>query len=272
MSGFFSFTESSNTFQEFSLNHIIPLLFIIIGVILIYLNRERIRNSKYEKQIRYSLAVLAILTEVSFQVWQMAYGRWSFYDSLPLHLCRLTNYLGIYIMFTKNNKVFHIAYFWSLAGVVSILFPDILHGPDRYRYYHFMLSHILFFFNFMYLLFVVELKLDFKAFIKSFITLFVLATVIVIPINNIFGMNYMYLLEAKDTPFSIFEGYGYFVYAAGCIGLTSIVMVIWYIPIHFYNKRKLWRSVNEFFSDDVGIQLVPFDLYCLCCIKKTKKC
>ncbi|AIO19184.1 Integral membrane protein [Candidatus Izimaplasma bacterium HR1] len=238
MSGFFSFMESSNTFQEFSLNHIIPLLLIVVGVVLIYLNRERIRNSKYEKQIRYGLAILAILTEVSFQVWQMLHGRWNFYDSLPLHLCRLTNYLGIYIMFTKNNKVFEIAYFWCLAGVVSILFPDILHGPDRFRYYHFMVSHILFFFNFLYLLFVSELRLSFKSYKKSLIALFLLATVIIIPINNIFGMNYMFLLEANDTPFSIFEGYGYFIYLVGCIGLTGIVMTLWYLPIYFYNKSK----------------------------------
>lgn len=238
MSGFFSYTESSNTFQEFSLNHIIPLLFIVIGVLVIYFNRQKIRNSKHEKTIRYSIAVIAIITEVSFQIWQMIHGRWNFYDSLPLHLCRLTNYLGIYIMFTKSNKVFEIAYFWSLSGVVSILFPDILHGADRFRYYHFMISHILFFYMFMYLLFVSKLKLNFKSWKKSFISLFLLATVIIIPINNIFDMNYMYLLEPGETPFSIFYGGSYLLYVSGCIGLTIVVISLWYVPIHFYNKKN----------------------------------
>ena len=237
MNEFFSFSESANMFQTFSLNHIIPMLIIVVGVILIYVNRERLRNSKYEKHIRYSIAVIAILTEVSFQVWQGAHGTWNFVESLPLHLCRLTNYLGIYIMFTKNNRVFDIAYFWSLAGVVSILFPDILHGPDRFRYYHFMISHILFFFMYMYLLFVNELKLSFTSWKKSFVTLFLLATVIIIPVNNIFDMNYMYLLYPGDTPFSIFYGGSYLIYIIGCIGLTMIVITLWYIPIYFYNKK-----------------------------------
>ena len=237
MSGFFAYEPGTNQFSEFSLNHIIPMLLIIIGVVFLYIYRERIRNSKHEKTIRYSLAGLAIATEVSFQVWQMIHGRWDFAESLPLHLCRLTNYLGIYIMFTKDNRVFEIAYFWSLAGVVSVLFPDILHGPDRYRYYHFMLSHILFFINFMYLLFVSDLSLTFRSFKKSFITLFLLATVIVIPINNIFQVNYMYLLYPADTPFSVFEGNGYFLYLVGCIGLVMVVITLWYLPIHFYNKR-----------------------------------
>lgn len=240
MSDFFSFTENpSNLFEVFSLNHIIPLLSIIIGVYLIYHFRFKLRDYRHEKWIRYGIAILAILLEVSFQVWQMAHGKWDFAESLPLHLCRLTSYLGIFIMFSKNKKVFEIAYFWSLAGVVSILFPDILHGPDRYRYYHFMMSHILFFYMYMYLLFVLDFRLTFQSFKKSFIALFVLAVFIIIPINNIFGMNYMYLLEPGDTPFTIFWGYGYAVYLIGCIGLTMIVITVWYLPIHFYNKYRL---------------------------------
>jgi hypothetical integral membrane protein (TIGR02206 family) len=237
MNDFFAFTEGPITFQTFSLNHLIPLLSIIIGVFLIYRYRYALRNYPYERRVRYGIAILAIVVEVSFQVWQMAHGKWDFADSLPLHLCRLTNYLGIYIMFSKNNKVFDIAYFWSLAGIVSILFPDIPHGPDRFRYYHFMISHILFFYMYMYLLFVVGLKLTFTSFKKSFITLFVLAVGIIIPINNLFDVNYMYLLEPAGTPFEIFYGGSYFLYLVGCIGLVMIVITVWYIPIHFYNKH-----------------------------------
>ncbi|QMS85799.1 TIGR02206 family membrane protein [Candidatus Xianfuyuplasma coldseepsis] len=239
MSDFFTFTENpDNTFTVFGWNHIIPLLAIIVGVYLIYHYRYELRNYKYERRVRYGIAIFAILLEVSFQLWQMFHGQWDFADSLPLHLCRLTSYLGIYIMFSKNTKVFEIAYFWSLAGVVSILFPDILHGADRYRYYHFMMSHILFFYMYMYLLFVLDFRLTFKSFKKSFITLFVLAVGIIIPINNIFNMNYMYLLEPGDTPFTIFEGHGYLLYVIGCIGLTMVVITLWYLPIHFYNRYR----------------------------------
>lgn len=238
MNEFFSFVPGDLVFKEFSLNHLIPLLIIVLGVVIIYVNRLRLRNNKYEKHIRYGLAIIAIALEVSFQVWQAVHGRWNFYDSLPLHLCRLTNYLGIIVMFTKNQKIFDIAYFWSLAGVVSVLFPDILHGPDRYRYYHFQLSHMLFFWNFMYLLFVVDLRLTFQSWLKSFITLFLLVVVIIIPINNLFNMNYMFLLEPAGTPFEIFYGGSYLLYLIGCIGLTIVVMVVWYLPIHFYNKYR----------------------------------
>lgn len=237
---FFAFEPSTSIqFQTFSLNHLIPLLAIVVGVYLIYHYKDALQTFRYEKWVRYGIAILAIILELSFQIWQMVHGEWIFAESLPLHLCRLTTYLGIFIMFTKNNKVFDIAYFWSLSGVVSILFPDILHGPDRYRYYHFVISHILFFYMYMYLLFVNRLELTFTSFKKSFITLFALAVLIIIPINNLFDMNYMYLLEPGDRPFTIFYGGSYFLYLVGCIGLVMIVITLWYVPIHYYNKYRL---------------------------------
>ncbi len=239
MSDFFSYSVNpANQFEVFSLNHLIPLLAIVVGVYLIYRYREQLRNYKHEKWVRYGIATFAIALEVSFQLWQVFHGVWDFADSLPLHLCRLTSYLGIYTMFTKNTKVFEIAYFWSLAGVVSILFPDILYGPDRYRYYHFMASHILFFYMYMYMLFVLGFKLTFQSFKKSFIALFILAVFFIIPIDNLFHINYMYLLEPGDTPFTLFWGHGYTLYLMGCIGLTMIVITVWYLPIHFYNKSR----------------------------------
>ena len=237
MTDFFAYSYDIE-FQPFSFNHLIPLALIVIGVLLIFFFRQKLRVSKHEKTIRYSLAILAIVIELSFQGWQLYHSTWDFAESLPLHLCRLTNYLAIFAMLSKNKKVFEIAYFWSLAGVVSIMFPDILHGPDRFRYYHFMSSHILFFYMYMYMLFVLQFELTFKSFKKSVVVLAGLVTLIIIPVNNIFNMNYMYLLEPGDTPFEIFWGNGYFVYLISCISLVGVVMVIWYLPIHFYNRNK----------------------------------
>ena len=239
MSAFFDYEHNPlNQFEPFSLNHIIPLVLIVVGVYLIYFFRERLVKPNNEKTIRYSIAIFAIFLEVTFQGWQIYYGVWDLADSLPLHLCRLTSYLGIIAMLTKNHKIFQIAYFWSLGGVVSIMFPDILHGPDRYRYYHFMMYHILFFYMYMYMFFVLKFELTFKSFLRSCLYLFLLVLIVIIPVNTIFNMNYMYLLYPADTPFSIFKELNYFWYLVGCISMTAVILSVWYLPIHFYNKRK----------------------------------
>ncbi len=239
MSEFFNYLPNpNNQFTPFSLNHLIPLILIAVGVYLIYYYRNKIANNSSEKTIRYSIAIIAILLEVAFQTWQVHHGVWDFADSLPLHMCRLTNYLGILAMLTKSYKIFEVAYFWSLGGVVSIIFPDIFHGPDRFRYYHFMAYHILFFYMYMYMLFVLNFKLTFRSFKKSYLILLTLVLLVIIPINNIFDVNYMFLLYPEETPFSVFEGRGYLLYLVGCFSLTTVIMVLWYLPIHFYNRRS----------------------------------
>ena len=92
---------------------------------------------------------------------------------------------------------------------------------------------------YMYMLFVLDFRLTFRSFKKSFVALFIVAVFLIIPINNIFNMNYMYLLNPGDTPFTIFWGSSYFLYLVGCIGLVMIVITLWYVPIHFYNKVRL---------------------------------
>ena len=119
-----------------------------------------------------------------------------------------------------------------------MLFPDILFGPDRFRYYQFLLSHMNFFFMFMYMLFVHKYIPTFSSFKKSFVLLLGLVLIVIIPINFWWNANYMYLRTPGGTPFGIFYGHGYFLYALGCILLAMLVMIIYYLPIHFYNKIK----------------------------------
>lgn len=233
---FFS-DEVGIEFTSFGIWHIIPICLVILGVVLIYLNRSTLRKCKNEKWIRYTFAFLAIIMEVSLHLWKALNGNWHFPDSLPVGLCAFSMMLGVYVMFTKSYKVFEVAYFWAIGGVVSVLFPDILYGPDRLRYYLFLLSHMNFFFMYMYILFVHKYVPTFRSFKKSFIILLILVLVVIIPVNFLVDANYMYLRTGGDTPFSIFEGHGYFLYATGCIGLAMIVMTLYYLPIHIYNKQ-----------------------------------
>jgi hypothetical integral membrane protein (TIGR02206 family) len=236
MEAFFSHTIGIE-FKEWGIYHLIPLLLIIVGVFLIYYFRKEIRDSKNEKYFRYAIGTIGILTEISLQIWKASEGQYVL-DDLPIGICAFSMFMAIYIMFTKSFKVYEIAYFWAIGGVVSILFPDILYGPDRFRYYEYVIGHVSFFFMIMYMLFVHDYIPTFKSFKKSFLLLFAVVVVFIIPVNNIFDTNFMYLLEPGDTPFEIFWGHGYFLYLLGSIVLSMIVIYIWYLPIVLYTKYK----------------------------------
>lgn len=226
-------------FEEYGLWHILPLAVITIGVILIYIFRKQLREYKHEKYVRYGIAIFAIIMEISLHVWKIANGIWHFPESMPIGLCAFSLFMSVYVLFTKSWKVFEIAYFWSLGGLISVLFPDILFGPDRFRYYQFLLAHMIFFWSFMYMMFVHNYIPNNKSFWKSFWLLLGLVLIVIIPLNFSWGANYMYLFEPGDTPFGIFAGHGYFLYATGCIILAMICITLWYSPIW------IWRKINK---------------------------
>ena len=232
---FFS-DEVGIQFQEYGIWHLLPLVVIVLGVLLIFLFRKQLRESKHEKIYRYILAGIAIVMEVGLHVWYIANGKWVFPDSMPIGLCAFSLFMSIYVLFTKSWKVFEIAYFWSLGGLISVLFPDIPFGPDRFRYYQFLLAHMVFFWSFMYMMFVHGFIPTNKSFGKSFWLLLAMVLIVIIPLNFAWDANYMYLATPGDTPFGIFAGHGYLFYATGCIILAMIVITVWYSPIWLYHQ------------------------------------
>ncbi|MCK5388006.1 MAG: TIGR02206 family membrane protein [Candidatus Izimaplasma sp.] len=237
MTGFFGDTVGIE-FVTWGIYHWIPLFLVVTGVIVIYLLKDKIKASGYDKRIRYTLGTLGIISELSLHLWIILNGNWTIQHNLPIGVCAFSMYLGIYIMFTKNWKVFEIGYFWAIGGVLSVVFPDILYGPDNFRYYNFLFLHMIFFFMYMYMMFVHDYVPTFKSFKKSFLLLLAIVLVFIVPVNLIFGTNFMYLLEPGDTPFVIFANPSYPLYLIGCILLSMAGMALWYSPVAIYNKIK----------------------------------
>ena len=76
-------------FRNFTLAHFLPILLMIAVIVLIYVFRDRIRNSKHEKNLRLALALIMIITEMSY-FWRLV-GVPSLganpQDHLPITLC-----------------------------------------------------------------------------------------------------------------------------------------------------------------------------------------
>lgn len=142
---------------------------------------------------------------------------------------RFTLYLGMFSLFFKNKTGFEIGYFWTAGALASVLFPDIAYSYDRFRFYQFMIGHMFFFFMYIYMIFVYQWYPTWKSWRKSVIVLLSI-TGLMILLSNLTGENLMFMLNADGTPFSIFEGNGYFVYLVGVIGLSFILVTLWYLP------------------------------------------
>lgn len=243
MKTFFGSTQGLE-FVEFGIVHFILLFLIVFGSFMIYKFKNQIRTFKYEKQLRYTLASVAILWEVALYIWVSVNIGWDWAHDLPiLSLCGLALIIAIIAMFKKNYFLFEIGYFWAIGGLISVLFPDITYSLDRFRFYQFMFGHMLFFYMYMYLLFVHDFIPTFKSYKKSAAILFVYCMVMLIP-NALWGTNALFLKESDGTPFEVFEGGPYIVYLVLVVVSAAVVLYLWYLLVRLYEK-KVYVNLNK---------------------------
>lgn len=244
MKAFFS-ADVNVMFEPYGVWHLLILGIVFVAVLMLFLFRKTIRASRHETVIRMTFGVMGILFEVSLHLWSLFNGIWTYQDNFPLAICFFSLAMGVYVMFTKSRSVFEIGYYWAIGGFVSLLFPDIPFGPDRFRFYQFLLSHMLFFLMFMYMLFVHRYRPTGRGFIKSFLWLFVISYGIILPIDWLTNANFLFFVTPDGTPFEIVWGYGYPLYLVGIFFFTLGVLLVWYAPIHLLNMIERKRLVSD---------------------------
>ena len=193
-------------FTNFSLAHFLPIL-VMVGVILaIRQFRDKIRNYEKEKNLRYILAFLLILSEMSYY-WRLvaipSLGP-NPVDHLPITVCGWVVVFSSYMLIGKTQSLFDICYFWLFSGsVFALLTPTVISytGPTRFRYYQFWLEHTLGYVAVFYMIFVHGMRPTVKSAIRAYIALIVLA-VIAYFTNQLIGpgANYLFMARPEDTP------------------------------------------------------------------------
>ncbi len=196
-------------FHNFSFAHILPILVMIGIIFLIYKKRDQIRNSKYEKNIAFTLAFFAIVCEMSYY-WRLV-GITELNpnpeDHLPITICGWVAVFVSFLVVTKNQTLFDICYFWVFAGTIfALITPTVITytGPTRFRYYQFWVAHTIGYISIFYMIFVHKMRPTFKSLIKSFCTLFVLAGIALVA-NYVIGgkSNYLFLATTEEGADSI---------------------------------------------------------------------
>lgn len=231
-------------FSNFGLAHFIPIL-IMLGVIFAIRHyREGIRNWKGEKKLRYVLAFLLILSEMSYY-WRLVaipeLGP-NPVDHLPITVCGWAVVFASYMLLGKSQTLFDISYFWLLCGsVFALITPTVISytGPTRFRYYQFWLEHTLGYVAIFYMIFVHKMRPTIKSAIKAYVALAVLA-VIAFFANQMIGpgANYLFMAKPEDTP-SILDilppnfALRLFIMAAAITALY----VLAYLPWYFIDKK-----------------------------------
>ena len=205
--GFFGYSTKQDFFMG-SIWHILPIVLMIIVIILIYKYREKIKNYKYETSVRFILAFVMMIIEMTF-FWRLLYvGNQGEADTmltyLPFQMCQWGLIICVFTITSMNKKLFSINYYITLLfATIALIYPLVIKnaGPRYYRYYQFWLEHTLPIISVFYLMFVHGMKPEKKGILYTFFVTVPLTIVALIANNKIEGARYLYLtLDVKVLP------------------------------------------------------------------------
>lgn len=193
-------------FCNFSFAHFAPIL-IMIGLILaMWKFQDQIRGFKNEKNLRYVLAFLLIISEMSYYWRLIAVPALepNPVDHLPITVCGWVVVFASYMVIGKSQTLFDLCYFWLFSGsIFALLTPTVITftGPTRFRYYQFWLEHTLGYIAVFYMIFVHKMRPTIKSAIKAYGALWALAAVAYYA-NRLIGpgANYLFMARPEDTP------------------------------------------------------------------------
>lgn len=223
--------------------HIAAIVFFITALVLTIIFRKRLRESKYEKTLRYTLITLVIIFEVLYKYWFISTKQGRVVDdALSLDLCAITLYLGCFLMGMKKQWMFSICYFYSLGAMFSMMIPDMGgFGPNHFRYYHFFYIHTFIICTPIYFIVVHDYKIRFKDYLLGLGSIFPIG-LFVMGVDFLTKTNYMFLREKPNlaSPLDLFGEWPN--YIIGMAIMVVVFMTLWYLPWFFINRRKKKRE------------------------------
>jgi hypothetical integral membrane protein (TIGR02206 family) len=142
MSDFFSLNYSGAPFELFGPAHLVALVVVVALNLAIVAYRWRFTTGQ-RRGLRYTLAVVLLINESLWHLWNWTTGQWTIQTMLPLHLCSLLVFLSAYLLVTRSYAIYEFVYFLGIAGASqALLTPDAgVYGFPHFRFFQVIISH-----------------------------------------------------------------------------------------------------------------------------------
>jgi hypothetical integral membrane protein (TIGR02206 family) len=237
MDQFFARDFSGDPFVMFGAPHLVVL--VILLAVSLYLPQLRGRSQAI-KNVRYGLAMMLLLNELAWHIWNAAVGQWNLQTMLPLHLCSVLVWTGAAMLLTENYRIYEFMYFMGIGGAVqAVLTPDLgLYGFPHFRFFQTFISHGGIIVAALFMTVVVGLRPTWRSILRVFVVMNVYFAIVFV-INSILGSNYLFIMRPPDTP-SLIDSLGPWPwYLIPLQGIGLLTCFILYIP---FALKDWWAS------------------------------
>ena len=206
--GFFGYAPQKD-FHYYSLAHFLPIILLGVAIYLTYRFRDKIRTSKHEENIRFTLGAVCIFAELTYFLRLLYVGAGAsgnqLINYLPIEVCQWMAIISGFMIMKKSKNMFDICYYVCLTlGVMPLIMPAVIEttGPGYFRYYQFWAEHLTPIYCVFYMMFVHKMQPDYKKIYKPFALLAVM-TCIAIPANMLIPNGDFMFLQGEPAGDSI---------------------------------------------------------------------
>ncbi|MBN1560897.1 TIGR02206 family membrane protein [candidate division KSB1 bacterium] len=225
------------SFELFQMPHLMALAVVLLFTSFVIFLRWR-QNQILNDTFRTSLAVLLILQEISYHLWNIYIDEWTLQKMLPLHLCSAFVWLSAVMLITRSRSIYEFSFFLGTAGALqALLTPDIAdYGFPHYRFFHVFISHGAIIIAAVYMTIVEGYRPTWRSMRRVFLWLNVYA-VFVYLINMLIGSNYMYVTHKPETA-SLLDVLGPWpIYILAGEAMALVMFLLLYLPFALSDRR-----------------------------------
>ena len=226
--------EIIESFSPFWWQCMITVTIVIVVIVRLPLHWKSIKRRNYD----YLIACILIINTIAENIYNYQTGFWNLQQSLPVHLCSITNILCIILLFNYKQWIAELVFYWGLAGGIhSLLTPEFTAGMEGYNFYSYFISHG----GLILVVAYIIIHYEFIPRPKSWLWTLGYTQIVVIGvwiINYLVNANYMFLSQKPivNNPFIIGE-WPYYIIILEAVALFHFV--IFYLPFYLFQKRKL---------------------------------
>ncbi|EMA6344174.1 TIGR02206 family membrane protein [Bacillus cytotoxicus] len=186
-------------FVPYSKQHVVVLVLICVGIYFLYQYQDLLRQKKWNRIVRYTIAFLLIGSEIGLDIWQVKAGIFNLRTSLPFELCTISLLLATVMVITKSYKLYEILFFTGIIGASqAILTPNLQYAFPHFRFIEYFLAHVLLIWAPLFMTWVEGYRPTFRSIKRTMVFLNAFIPIVSF-VNYKTGGNYMFLAHKPET-------------------------------------------------------------------------
>ena len=217
--------------------HLGALAVVLLAAVAIPAAARRLPEAGQRRLARAFAVLLVTLRAAEVTIRHTVYGMpWK--DQLPLHLCGALVLVSGWMLWTRNERVYEVVYFWTFAGASqALLTPDLPVGFPHPGFVLFFTTHGLLVMAAVYATRVFRLRPRPRSILRAFLWLHLLALAAT-PVNLLLDTNFLYLRH-KPEGASLLDCFGPWPVYLGVVDAIALaVFALCYLPFWLKDLRE----------------------------------